>query len=148
MPRRKEVFAINRMEVDALLSARHDNPHHLLGIHECIDDVYVNVFLPDAKVVTITDITEGKTYSLISDKYEGFFSIFQPTRFTAIFLWTARTCSSPRRPRFTRVLLTAVRRPALICWFWLTTEHTGFLLQSAGARITTGHITSRKNSFL
>jgi len=75
MPRRKEVFAINRMEVDALLSARHDNPHHLLGIHECIDDVYVNVFLPDAKVVTITDITEGKTYSLISDKYEGFFSI-------------------------------------------------------------------------
>ncbi len=75
MTRRKAVFAINWMEVEALTEARHDNPHHLLGIHECIDDVFVNVFLPDAKVVKITDIAEGKTYSLISDRYDGFFSI-------------------------------------------------------------------------
>ena len=58
MPRRKEVFAINWMEVDALVNARHDNPHHILGCHECIDDVFVNVFLPDAKVVTITDFAD------------------------------------------------------------------------------------------
>ncbi len=75
MPRRKEVFAINWMEVDALVNARHDNPHHILGCHECIDDVYVNIFLPDAKVVKITDFTEGKTYDLISNRVDGFFSI-------------------------------------------------------------------------
>ncbi|MBP3808660.1 MAG: 1,4-alpha-glucan branching protein GlgB [Eubacterium sp.] len=63
------------MEVEALTQARHDNPHHILGIHECIDDVFVNVYLPDAKVVKITDITEGKTYSLTSERYDGFFSI-------------------------------------------------------------------------
>ena len=50
MTRRKAVFAINWMEVEALTQARHDNPHHILGIHECIDDVFVNVYLPDAKV--------------------------------------------------------------------------------------------------
>ncbi len=72
---RKAVFAINWMEVEALTKAEHDNPHHILGIHECIDDVFVNVYLPDAKVVKITDITEGKTYSLISERYEGFYSI-------------------------------------------------------------------------
>ena len=43
---RKAVFAINWMEVEALTKAEHDNPHHILGIHECIDDVFVNVFLP------------------------------------------------------------------------------------------------------
>ncbi|MCR5105470.1 MAG: 1,4-alpha-glucan branching protein GlgB [Eubacterium sp.] len=63
------------MEVEALTKAMHDNPHHILGIHECIDDVFVNVYLPDAKVVKITDITEGKTYSLVSERYDGFFSI-------------------------------------------------------------------------
>ena len=72
---RKAVFAINWMEVEALTKAEHDNPHHILGIHECIDDVFVNVYLPDAKVVKITDISEGKTYSLISERYEGFYSI-------------------------------------------------------------------------
>ena len=75
MTRRKAVFAINWMEVEALIKAKHDNPHHILGIHECIDDVFVNVYLPDAKVVKITDITEGKTYSLVSERYEGFYSI-------------------------------------------------------------------------
>ncbi len=72
---RKAVFAINWMEVEALTKAMHDNPHHILGIHECIDDVFVNVYLPDAKVVKITDISEGKTYSLVSDRYDGFYSI-------------------------------------------------------------------------
>ena len=75
MPRRKEVFAINWMEVDALVNARHDNPHHILGCHECIDDVFVNVFLPDAKVVTITDFAEGKQYNLVTDRVPGFYSL-------------------------------------------------------------------------
>ncbi len=74
MAQRKAVFAINWMEVDALVNTRHDNPHHLLGMHECIDDVFVNVFLPDAKIVKIRDVKEDKTYSLVSERYEGFFT--------------------------------------------------------------------------
>lgn len=73
--RRKEVFAINWLEVDALAKAKHDNPHHILGCHPCIDDVYVNVFLPGAKVVSIEDMAEGKSYNLVSSRVEGFFSI-------------------------------------------------------------------------
>ena len=50
---KKDVFAINWMEVDALVKARHDDPHHILGMHECIDDIYVNVFQPTAKQITV-----------------------------------------------------------------------------------------------
>ena len=48
MAGRKAVFAINWMEVEALTKAKHDNPHHILGIHECIDDVFV---IHDIKVI-------------------------------------------------------------------------------------------------
>ncbi len=75
MSRRKEVFAINWLEVDAIVNAKHDNPHHILGMHECIDDVYVNVFLPGAKVVSVKDTDADKSYSLISDRVAGFFSV-------------------------------------------------------------------------
>ena len=72
---RKRVFAINWMEVEALAEARHDNPRHILGIHECIDDVYVNVYIPEAKVVKIKDLEGNKLYNLVSDRVPGFFSI-------------------------------------------------------------------------
>lgn len=51
MSKRKAVFAINWMEVDALVQGIHNNPHHILGMHECIDDLYINAYLPGAKVV-------------------------------------------------------------------------------------------------
>ena len=75
MSKRKEVFAINWMEVDALASGKHNNPHHILGMHECIDDVYINAFLPNAKVVTAINISTKKKYTLVSDRVEGFFSV-------------------------------------------------------------------------
>ncbi len=71
---RKNVFAINWMEVDALIKGTHSDPHHILGAHECIDDVYVNVYLPDAKIVKVKDLDSGKEYSLVSDRVPGFFS--------------------------------------------------------------------------
>ncbi|MCR4608645.1 MAG: 1,4-alpha-glucan branching protein GlgB [Eubacterium sp.] len=73
--KRRAVFAINWMEVEALVQAKHDNPHHILGIHECIDDVYVNAYIPGAKVVTAIDTEDKKNYSLVSERVEGFFSI-------------------------------------------------------------------------
>ena len=72
---RKAVFAINWMEVDALVRACHDNPHHILGMHECIDDVYVNVYLPEAKIVKIRNLATRKWITLVSERVEGFFSI-------------------------------------------------------------------------
>ena len=75
MKRRQNVFAINWMEVEALVNARHDNPHHILGMHECLDDVYINVFIPDAKVVKIVDVKGGKEYALVSDRVKGFYSV-------------------------------------------------------------------------
>ena len=75
MSKRKEMFAINWMEVDALVNARHDNPHHILGIHECIDDVYINVYMPNARTVTAIDTESKKKYTLVSERVEGFFSV-------------------------------------------------------------------------
>lgn len=75
MSKRKEVFAINWMEVEALANGRHNNPHHILGMHECIDDVYINAYLPDAKVVTAIDSATDKKYTLVSDRVPGFYSV-------------------------------------------------------------------------
>ncbi len=75
MSKRKEVFAINWMEVEALTNGRHNNPHHILGMHECIDDVYINAYIPDAKVVTAIDSATDKRYTLVSDRVPGFYSV-------------------------------------------------------------------------
>jgi len=75
MSRKKEVFAINWMEVDALVKGTHNNPHHILGMHECIDDVFINVYMPDAKVVTAIDTSTKKKYTLVSERVPGFFTV-------------------------------------------------------------------------
>ena len=75
MSKRKEVFAINWMEVDALVKGIHNNPHHILGMHECIDDVYINAYLPGAKVVSAINTSTRKKYTLVSERVPGFFSV-------------------------------------------------------------------------
>lgn len=75
MTRQKEVFAINWMEVQALAEARHNDPHHILGMHECLDDVYINAYIPNARAVTVIDVAKKKNYALVSDRVDGFFSI-------------------------------------------------------------------------
>ena len=44
MTNKRPVFAINWAEVDSLVSGYHDNPHHILGMHETVDGVYVNAY--------------------------------------------------------------------------------------------------------
>ena len=75
MSKRKEVFAVNWMEVDALAKGKHNNPHHILGMHECLDDVFINAFLPGAKVVTAIDTSTKKKYTMVSERVPGFFSV-------------------------------------------------------------------------
>lgn len=75
MRKRKDVFAINWMEVDALAKARHDNPHHILGMHESIDDLYVNAFQPEVKAVSVVNVRNGKVYPMESSRVPGFYSV-------------------------------------------------------------------------
>ena len=75
---KKDVFAINWMEVDALVKARHDDPHHILGMHECIDDIYVNVFQPTAKQITVINEKTKEEYALEAKRVSGFFSVKIP----------------------------------------------------------------------
>ena len=75
MSKRKAVFAINWMEVDALVQGIHNNPHHILGMHECIDDLYINAYLPGAKVVNAIEVSTRKKYTLVSERVSGFFSV-------------------------------------------------------------------------
>ena len=78
MKTRKDVFAINWMEVDALVKARHDDPHHILGMHECIDDIYVNVFQPTAKQITVINEKTKEEYALEAKRVSGFFTVKIP----------------------------------------------------------------------
>ena len=75
MSKRKAIFAINWMEVDALIQGIHNNPHHILGMHECIDDLYINAYLPGAKVVNAIEVSTKKKYTLVSERVPGFFSV-------------------------------------------------------------------------
>ena len=75
MSKRKAVFAINWMEVDALVQGIHNNPHHILGMHECIDDLYINAYLPGAKVVNAIEVSTRKKYTLVSERVPGFYSV-------------------------------------------------------------------------
>ena len=75
MRTRKDVFAINWMEVDALVKAKHDNPHHILGMHECIDDLFVNAFQPEMKAVSVINKKNGKEYPMEAKRVAGFFSV-------------------------------------------------------------------------
>ncbi len=75
MSKRKAIFAINWMEVDALVQGIHNNPHHILGMHECIDDLYINAYLPGAKVVNAIEVYTRKKYTLVSERVPGFFSV-------------------------------------------------------------------------
>ena len=74
MPK-KEIFAINWMEVEALVRGIHNNPHHILGMHECLDDVFINAYLPRAKAVTAIDTATKKRHTLVADRVPGFFSV-------------------------------------------------------------------------
>ena len=75
MANRKPVFAINWTEVDSLVAGNHDNPHHILGMHETTDGVYINAYFPGAESVKAVKKTSKEVYELVSDRVAGFFSV-------------------------------------------------------------------------
>ena len=44
-------------------------------MHECIDDLYINAYLPGAKVVNAIEVSTKKKYTLVSERVPGFFSV-------------------------------------------------------------------------
>lgn len=78
MANKKPVFAINWKEVDSLAAGYHDNPHHILGMHESIDGVYINAYFPEAESVTAVSKISQTRYELVSDRVRGFYSVKIP----------------------------------------------------------------------
>ena len=70
-----EIFVLKSDEVAAITRGTHGNPHHILGMHECIDDLYINAYLPGAKVVNAIEVSTKKKYTLVSERVPGFFSV-------------------------------------------------------------------------
>lgn len=80
MTNKRSVFAINWAEAEALAAGRHDNPHHLLGMHESIDGVYINAYFPGAERVTAVSKNSKDTFDLVSDRIAGFYTIKIPEK--------------------------------------------------------------------
>ncbi|MGN0155450.1 MAG: 1,4-alpha-glucan branching protein GlgB [Lachnospiraceae bacterium] len=85
MTNSKPVFAINWAEVEALAEGRHDNPHHILGMHETTDGVYINAYIPGAEKVVAVCKNTRKRYALTSDRVYGFYSIKIPDRQSFVY---------------------------------------------------------------
>ena len=75
MTKNTEIFVLNQDEVMAITGARHGNPHHILGMHACLADVYVNAFLPDAAEVYVVDEKDQTEYPMHVEYADGFFTV-------------------------------------------------------------------------
>lgn len=75
MTKKKPVFAINWSEVDSLAVGSHDNPHHILGMHETASGIFINAYFPGAKSVKAVRKADKKKYQLVSERVAGFFSV-------------------------------------------------------------------------
>jgi 1,4-alpha-glucan branching enzyme len=75
MVTREEIFVLNRDEVIAIAEARHGNPHHILGMHTCLNDVYVNTFIPGAAEVYVVDNNDKAEYKMETIYADGFYTV-------------------------------------------------------------------------
>ena len=85
MTNKRPVFAINWTEVESLTAGCHDNPHHVLGMHETIDGVYINAYFPGAESVAAVSKNTKNTYELISNRVSGFFSVKIPNQQSFVY---------------------------------------------------------------
>ncbi len=97
MANKRPVFAINWAEVDSLVAGCHDNPHHLLGMHESLDDVYVNAYIPGAESVTVVSKTNKKRYKLTSDRVPGFFSVKIENQNSFVYYFDVVFCDGKKK---------------------------------------------------
>ncbi len=69
------LFVLRQEEITAILNAEHSNPHHILGMHECLDDLFVNAFIPGVCSVSVVDELTKKEYEMERIANEGFYSV-------------------------------------------------------------------------
>lgn len=98
MTNKKPVFAINWKEVDSLTAGYHDNPHHILGMHESIDGVYINAYFPGAESVTAVSKTSQARYELISDRVTGFYSVKIPDMHSFVYYFEVVFQDGTKKP--------------------------------------------------
>ena len=84
---KRSVFAINWAEVELLAAGHHDNPHHILGMHESVDGVYINAYFPGAESVTAVSKNTKDTFNLTSDRIPGFFTIKIPEKQSFVYYY-------------------------------------------------------------
>lgn len=87
MSNKRAVFAINWAEVESLAAGRHDNPHHILGMHESTDGVYINAYIPGAESVTAVSTNTKDTFNLTSDRVPGFFTVKIPEKSSFVYYY-------------------------------------------------------------
>ncbi|MBR1866328.1 MAG: 1,4-alpha-glucan branching enzyme, partial [Lachnospiraceae bacterium] len=85
MANKKKVFAINWTEAESLVAGYHDNPHHILGMHETTDGVYINAYYPGVEGVTAVCKHTQEAYELTSDRIHGFYSVKIPDRKSFVY---------------------------------------------------------------
>ena len=90
MANKKKVFAINWTEVDSLVAGHHDNPHHILGMHETTDGVFINVYYPGVEGITAIQKNTGERYELVSDRINGFYSVKIPDSRSFVYMLEIR----------------------------------------------------------
>lgn len=70
-----EIFVLKSEEIAAIARGTHGNPHHILGMHCCLDDCYVNAYYPDAEEVTVVRIGDDAEFPMSETGAKGFFTV-------------------------------------------------------------------------
>ena len=75
-----EIFVLKSDEVAAITRGTHGNPHHILGMHQCLNDCYVNAYLPRATAAFVLRINEETgepifKYPMTEIGSQGFFTV-------------------------------------------------------------------------
>ena len=71
----KKIFVLKPDEIEALANNNHSNPGHILGMHECVDGIYVNAYIPGACRMSVADTKTGRTYPMEGCHTEGFYTV-------------------------------------------------------------------------
>lgn len=68
-----KIFVLKSDEIASITRATHGDPHHILGMHACLSDCYVNAYLPGAAAVSVMD--GEQEYPMKEIGTQGFYTV-------------------------------------------------------------------------